>query len=256
MASRSNSSRNSTTVPERGSCISSFASPVAFAFDELMRVHLAVVASAADDQLLSQALRPEPFEAAARALAIEAIEHLGRPRVGVVAGCGGLRGGEVECSRAEHVRHHRRLEFEGAEGEQSGEGISTFPCHLGCWRVGRPISHTIGVNGSGSSRPLHLLRRVHDVLKELGQRTEHALVALEVGARLALAELLLGASDIPGSKDRERAPRAQPLQILVEGEMGRRGGGRAPWCQLFEGGEADLVERVPSAVQSVEGGSL
>ena len=31
-------------------------------------------------------------------------------------------------------------------GEQAGEGVGTFPCHLGCWRVGRPISHTVSVD--------------------------------------------------------------------------------------------------------------
>ena len=42
IASRSNSSRNSMTVPERCSCISSFCSPFALVLDELMRVHLPV----------------------------------------------------------------------------------------------------------------------------------------------------------------------------------------------------------------------
>ena len=40
IASRSNSSRNSMTVPERCSCISSFGSPFSLVLDELMRVHL------------------------------------------------------------------------------------------------------------------------------------------------------------------------------------------------------------------------
>ena len=40
IASRSNSSRNSMTVPERCSCISSFGSPFSLVLEELMRVHL------------------------------------------------------------------------------------------------------------------------------------------------------------------------------------------------------------------------
>ena len=43
IASRSNSSRNSMTVPERCSCISSFGSPFSLVLEELMRVHLRYV---------------------------------------------------------------------------------------------------------------------------------------------------------------------------------------------------------------------
>jgi len=42
IGSRSNSSRNSTTVPERGSCMSSFSLPAAFAFEALMRVQVSL----------------------------------------------------------------------------------------------------------------------------------------------------------------------------------------------------------------------
>ena len=173
--------------------------------------------------MFPQPLRSEFSEAAARALAVEALKHLGSPWVGVVAGRRGLRGGEIECSRAEHIGNHRRLELEGAECEQSGKSVSTFPCHLGRWRVGRPVGHAPSVDGGSGGGPLHLLGRVRDILEELGQRAEHSLVALEVSAHLALAELLLGASDIPGSKARERALRDQSLQVSAERRDGEAG---------------------------------
>ena len=125
------------------------------------------------------------MEATPAALAVKAVERGGG------GGLGWPRGGEVEDTRTKHISNHFRLEAAAAEVQQRGQLTSSRPC--GCLFFSRGIIGIVWLGGVGR------LRRMGHGLEQLGKRAEHALVALEIGASLAQAHLLLGAPHIPAA---------------------------------------------------------